>query len=132
ETDVIEHAPARWRLCGVDGRDVDVDAGQIDGVIVPPCAPHAAEVRRVPLLGRSDLILRHVQMDVVGDDRHRDLAVVPLGDDIAAAAVDRESEIRGELVVEQLDALAFGRVHGTNAGNLRDVLDLETGTLDRG
>ena len=100
EPDVIEHAAARRRLRGGDARDIDVDAGQVDGVVAPALAAHAAEVRRVPLLGGRDLICGHVEMDVMRDDRHVDLAIVPLGCRVAAAAVDREAQVRRELVVE--------------------------------
>jgi len=71
-------------------------------------------------------------MDVVGDDRHVDLAVVARGRRVVAAVVDRETEIRRELVVEQLDALALGRMNRRHAGILRVVLDCEARPLDRG
>jgi hypothetical protein len=39
-------------------------------------------------------------MNVMRDDRHLELAVVPLGGGVAAAVVDREAQIRRERIVE--------------------------------
>jgi hypothetical protein len=89
-------------------------------------------VRRVPLFDGRDLIRRHVQVHVMGDDRHFDLAVVPLGRRVAAAAVDGEAEVRRDPVVEQLDALAFRRVHRRDSWILVVVLDFEPGLLELG
>ena len=74
---------------------------------MPPHAADAAELLGVPCLGGLHLILGHLHMDVVRDDRDRDRPVVAIGHRILAATVDRESEIGRELVVEQLDTLAF-------------------------
>ena len=71
-------------------------------------------------------------MNVVRDDRHGDLAVVPLGGRIAAAAVDRESQVGRERVVEQLDPLALGREHRRDSRILPVVLDVEAGRFERG
>jgi hypothetical protein len=79
----------------------------------------------VPILRDGHLVLRHVEVNVVSDDGYVYLPVVTRCVRVGPAAVDLEPEIRGQVVVEQLDSLAVGREDGRDAGVVGVVVDVE-------
>src|SRR5262245_35897360 len=93
EANVIEHASFCRRRRTLGAREIHVDTWQISGLIVPTLSVDASEQPRVPLF-RLDLnACGDIQMYVMHDDRHRHLAVMPLGSGITQSGIESEHEI---------------------------------------
>src|SRR5688500_20200446 len=97
--------PLHWRG-GPPAAEVQIDAGEVDGVVVRPLAANAAEHPHVPRLRRQVFLARHVEVDVVEGDRHADGSVVAVRSGRVLALVWGERQVeRG--ILEQLYSLAL-------------------------
>src|SRR5688572_3348778 len=125
EADVLQRTTAHRRRCP-PAAEVQVDAGEIDSVVVRPLAANAAEHPRIPGFRREMFLAGHVEMHVMESDRDANGSVVAIRAGRVLTLVWREGQIeRG--ILEQLDALALRRRCIPDAGKAGETLHLDAG-----